>query len=173
MALTYEPIATTTISSPTSTITFSSIPSSYTDLVVVVTGKITGTTEDAYFRLNNDSGANYYWLIGRANAQGTLNVASPGSATTQLSMGDVMTDSACITTWIVNNYSASGVKKVIYQGNKHRNTLTAGEARVYQGVGHWQTGGVVNRVDLLNGASTTTGRWDAGTIATIYGILKA
>jgi hypothetical protein len=35
MAITYEPIATTTLGSATSTVTFSSISGSYTDLVAV------------------------------------------------------------------------------------------------------------------------------------------
>ena len=37
MAITYEPIATTTLSSAASSVTFSSISGSYTDLVLVIT----------------------------------------------------------------------------------------------------------------------------------------
>jgi len=39
MAITYEPIATTTLSTATATVTFSSISGSYTDLVLVANGR--------------------------------------------------------------------------------------------------------------------------------------
>lgn len=61
MAITYEPIATTTLSSLTTTVTFSSIPGTYTDLKYVVSYQLgsqaTGT--DSFIRINGDTGANY------------------------------------------------------------------------------------------------------------------
>jgi hypothetical protein len=53
---TYEAIATQTLGSTAATVTFSSIPSTYTDLVVTVT---TSTTGDINFRINGDTGTNY------------------------------------------------------------------------------------------------------------------
>ena len=52
---TYTPIATTTLGSA-GTITFSSIPSTYTDLVIVLNGngsRVAGT-DDTGLRLNSD-----------------------------------------------------------------------------------------------------------------------
>ncbi len=60
MAATYEPIATTTLGSAAASYVFSSIPSTYTDLVCVVSGSIASTTDNSiYFRLNGDSSALY------------------------------------------------------------------------------------------------------------------
>lgn len=59
---TYTPIATTTLSSNTLTFTFSSIPSTYTDLVLVSNAKSTqtGTASNGMrVNLNNDTGTNY------------------------------------------------------------------------------------------------------------------
>ena len=60
MPKTYEPIATQTLASATNLVTFSSIPSTYTDLIFVcVPGTV--TLQDMYFRVNGDSGLNYSW----------------------------------------------------------------------------------------------------------------
>lgn len=59
MPLTYDPISTTTLSSATATVTFSSIPQTYTDLVLIVSGTMSGSGNTIYARLNGDSGANY------------------------------------------------------------------------------------------------------------------
>ena len=55
---TYFPIATTTLGSNQASVTFSSIPATYTDIVVIATGK-TSTETTLYFRFNGDSGSNY------------------------------------------------------------------------------------------------------------------
>jgi len=52
-------IATTTLSSAASTITFSSIGAGYTDLRLVVIGSMASGTGYWAFRLNADSGTNY------------------------------------------------------------------------------------------------------------------
>ena len=58
MATTYEKIATTTLGSAASTITFSSIASSWTDIKLILTG--TSSTGGAVIvRFNNDTGSNY------------------------------------------------------------------------------------------------------------------
>ncbi len=55
---TYEPIATTTASGSTNIITFSSIPQTYTDLVLIV--KADGANQGGYrVRFNSDSAINY------------------------------------------------------------------------------------------------------------------
>lgn len=53
---TYEAIATQTLGSAAASVTFSSIPSTYTDLIVIVT---TTTGGDLSWRINTDTGTNY------------------------------------------------------------------------------------------------------------------
>ena len=53
---TYVPLATTTVSGSPTSITFSSIPSGYTDLRLVFTGIANGTPR---VQLNGDTGSNY------------------------------------------------------------------------------------------------------------------
>jgi len=55
---TYTPIARTTLSTASSTVTFSSISGSYTDLVLVVNSR-NAATATCWVTLNSDSGSNY------------------------------------------------------------------------------------------------------------------
>jgi len=58
MPITYEPIATNTLSSATATVTFSSISGAYTDLVLICTGKMVSAST-VKFQFNGDTGSNY------------------------------------------------------------------------------------------------------------------
>ena len=59
MANTYDKIATTTLSTATADVTFSSF-SGYTDLVLVINAKMTGTGNSIYLRFNNDTTSSYH-----------------------------------------------------------------------------------------------------------------
>lgn len=67
---TYEPIATTTLGSAQSSVTFSSISSSYTDIVVVIDGTATTSFGQLQMRINGDTGTTYstayFWGTGSA-----------------------------------------------------------------------------------------------------------
>jgi hypothetical protein len=58
MPKTYEPISSTTLGTATASVTFSSIPQTYTDLIIV--GNLNTTASlDYWYRLNSDTGSNY------------------------------------------------------------------------------------------------------------------
>ncbi len=57
----FESIATQTLTSNATTITFSSIPSTYKHLQLRISGRITAAALGyAYLQFNNDTGSNYY-----------------------------------------------------------------------------------------------------------------
>jgi hypothetical protein len=67
---TYTPLATVTLGSSASSVTFSSIPATYRDLVVVFNGTVS-TAGDLYMTLNSDTtNANYSFvrMVGSATA---------------------------------------------------------------------------------------------------------
>jgi hypothetical protein len=75
---TYEAIATQTLGSAAATVTFSSIPQTYTDLVLVINGKTSiagGTT----LELNGDTGSNYSFttLLGDGSAASSARGTAP------------------------------------------------------------------------------------------------
>jgi hypothetical protein len=61
MPKTYEPIATQTLGSDSASVTFSSIPQTYTDLILVAFARSTraATADNSGIRFNADSGTNY------------------------------------------------------------------------------------------------------------------
>lgn len=82
MAKTYEPIASTTLSAGTATVTFSSIPQTYTDLILVVNAKSVDSIDNLDARVGNgtvDSGSNY----SRTDLTGDGSAASSHRASNQ------------------------------------------------------------------------------------------
>lgn len=81
MAKTYELIAVNTISSATANFTFSSIPSTYTDLVLICNSQIAGY-QNIFLRPNSDSGSNYsrtyFYATGTAQGRGTVTTNANG-----------------------------------------------------------------------------------------------
>jgi hypothetical protein len=80
----YESIATVTVGAAQATVTFSSIPSTYTHLQVRIMGRATAATveDQLIYRINGDTGANYAFHIlygsgsGSPVAQGYANETS-------------------------------------------------------------------------------------------------
>jgi hypothetical protein len=62
---TYTPLATVTLGTAAASVTFSSIPATYRDLVVVINGSLSGASS-IYYRLNSDSGSNYSVVTAQA-----------------------------------------------------------------------------------------------------------
>jgi hypothetical protein len=78
---TYEPIASQTLGSTATSVTFSSIPSTYTDLVICVTGRTdrTATAAEAIgLRFNSDTGSNYSvtYLLGSGSSASSARAAN-------------------------------------------------------------------------------------------------
>jgi hypothetical protein len=71
MALTYEPIATNTLGTAASSVSFSSISGSYTDLVLVISARgTTAATSTSVYFTTNITGANYSstWMLGNGSS---------------------------------------------------------------------------------------------------------
>jgi hypothetical protein len=73
---TYVAIATSTLASATASVTFSSIPSTYTDLVLVLQPASTTFADNIGLNFNSDTGSNY----SSTNLSGTGSAASSGRA---------------------------------------------------------------------------------------------
>lgn len=83
MPSTYTPIATSTLTSNAATITFSSIPQTYTDLIVVVNSTFTQTSARFIsMQYNGDSGSNYcsIYFFGAVGSTGTASNINDTSA---------------------------------------------------------------------------------------------
>jgi hypothetical protein len=162
---TYEAIATQTLGSAVNQVTFSSIPSTYTDLVVVQNGAFNPAGGDAFIRFNSDSGTNYSitWLTGSGTA------ASSGKETSQTRM---VID--------INAYPTTGISTRILQIMNYSNATTYktalsrannGASGVDAIVGLWRSTAAINTIDLY--AWTSSFKFDVGTVLSLYGIKSA
>ena len=86
MPATYEPIATTTLSSAASTITFSSISGSYTDVRIVLVGTHEATATTIRMQVNSDTGTNYSYteLVG----DGATATSGRGTSSSRINCGN-------------------------------------------------------------------------------------
>ena len=165
MAKTYEPIATSTLGSAASSITFSSIPNTYTDLRLVLVGKgasnASGNTFE--FTVNSDTGTNY----SRTQLKGDGATASSARTTSQTSISintDKKLNSMYMVTLDVFSYAGSTNKTILIEWSGDYN----GEGNVIRSVGLWRSTSAITSISFA-----TTGNFVSGDTATLYGILKA
>lgn len=167
MPATYDAIATTTLTSQQSSITFSSISAGYTDLRLVIEGIMSTNNVTPSLRFNSDSGTNYAYIGNYGD--GSLTTASiQGTSQTGISFG-------LLRLWDVQNpfsrivdifsYADSGNKSILVQ--EINMTPSAGTAGFF--AWRWGNTAAITSLTLV----TNTGFFDVGFIATLYGILKA
>lgn len=160
---TYFPIATQTLGSAASTITFSSIPQAYTDLRIVLSNIVVSSAGQCYMKYNAiASGYAFTQLGGNGTTLSSTGVISNGNLPLQ---------------WLTNNSttipSSISIDIFSYAGTTNKTCLIT-NAQDYNGSGV---------VEILCGLSTNTaaittvilglgggGNFNTGTIATIWGI---
>lgn len=159
---TYVALATQTLGSASSTVTFSSIPQGYTDLVLVFRGNITAPTSASFLmRFNSDSGSNYSDtnLYGSGSAAGSYRDTS----STNIRFGAVNNGSGGQSNAIINvmNYANTTTYKTALA---RFNDAGAEAAAV---VGTWRSTSAITSITLLL-ASTST--YASGSTFSLYGI---
>ena len=166
MPTTYDAIATTTLTSNQGTITFTSISQSYTDLILVFSGKLATLTATAKCRINNDSSGSYFQENAAGN--GTITAASTQNGVDGFRLGEVVAGLISTQQTIIMqfpNYSSGVMKKMCHWRNSSAGS--GGEVGFY--VGSYNSNTAITRLDLVEPVRT----WATGTTVTLYGILKA
>lgn len=166
MPSTYTPISTTLLSSTSSSITFSSIPQTYTDLVLIM--DIIG--DNAYYpqiRLNGDTGTNYSQTYFRGQSGSmTSNRASnqswlyvTGSALYGISnyqLGSIV---------FFNNYSST----TQYKTALGRDNSSQGTPAIDYICSTWRNNAAITTINIVPG----NGNFSVGSTFTLYGIKAA
>jgi len=160
MADTYEPIATSTASGSSPTISFTSIPATYTDLYVIVTGTVGASDNTMLMRYNGDTATNYSSTVFSGN--GSVEQSFRDTAATTMYCGRIGTSQSPNVIQIINYSNATFYKTFISRGNS--------DTRVSAFAGSWRNTNAITSISItFNGA----GNFAAGTTATIYGIKAA
>ena len=169
MPSTYEPIATTTLGSAAASITFSSIPATYTDLRLVLVGKGNGGEIYPKGYFNSDSSSSNYSYT---TLEGNGSAASSGGNTNNdrfalLTTGYPNNTVFTFVTFDIFSYAGSTFKTGLATTSTDKNG-SGGTGRI---VNLWRSTAAITGITVTDGGAGFG--WAAGTTATLYGILKA
>ena len=164
VASTYTPIATTTLGSAVNSVTFSSIPSTYTDLVLVIQYQSSANCV-ANITFNNDTATNYSTTY--LSGSGTAAASTRGSNETSIG-----------TVWSGANFNGK-LGQIIVQVQNYSNTTTyktiffsfmfAGEMNQLW-TGLWRNTAAINTITITGSGGAT---FAANSMFTLYGIQAA
>ena len=171
MPATYEPIATTTISSATASYTFSSIPATYTDLKLVtnIRSDRGGYSAELQIQINGNTGANYSHtgLFGDGTSATSSRIAS-GTYITASSIAGDLSDANLFTLTMIDFFSYSGsTNKTILASSGSQPRLSENYSQ--RVVGLFRSTAAITSITL----STNGTNIMAGTVISLYGIKAA
>lgn len=166
MPATYEKIATSTLGSAAAGITFSSIPSTYTDLKIVFVSTHTGGGDDINLRINSDSSSLYSYTAIMGNgtaASSNRETALPFIRLSGSTGGGSPTYPSLIEIDLFS-YAGSTNKTILSSWSSDRN----GSGFKINMAGLYRSTTAISTLYLFSNTN-----YAAGTTATLYGILKA
>jgi hypothetical protein len=156
---TYEPIQTQTLSSTAGFVTFSSIPATYTDLVLVSNAKGSQNTA-MQFQFNSDTASNY--SLTRIYGDGSSAVSDRQSNTTSADAGDINTQWGTYIAHIQNYANTTTFKTLL-----NRCSIST---YVFASVSLWRkTPEAINSIKVI----CRDGSFQIGSTFTLYGIANA
>jgi hypothetical protein len=163
---TYEAIATQTLGSAAASVTFSSIPGTYTDLVLVISARMSGGggASSIQAQFNSDTGSNYSFTL--ITGDGTSATSSRASSQTQAAVG-LATDTA-------GEWSSNIVQVMNYSNTTTNKTVLARAGiagdRTRAIVNLWRSTSAITSILIINNGSVN---FVSGSTFTLYGIAAA
>jgi hypothetical protein len=159
---TYTALANITLGSSASSVSFSSIPATYRDLVLVAVTTVTNSSGDLQVRINNDTGSNYSTV--QMGGQGS----GSGFSATYTFAGILPSNNVGESTTIPTNFQLAFMD---YSAtNKHKTVLTrtnnAGLGTQAQ-ANRWAN---TNAITSIQCAVRTAGQFSSGSTFALYGI---
>lgn len=159
-------LATTTLGSAASSVTFGSIPATYRDLRIVANTLHTSATSplnQIYIQLNGDTGSNYSRVTMRGDGSSATSDTSSGTEINIILDAPAGAGYYAVTKIDLMDYSAT---------DKHKSLLIRSDAASVNTVataGRWASTAAVTSV-LLKAPTDT---WVAGSSFSLYGIVSA
>jgi hypothetical protein len=156
---------TQTLPSAQTDVTLSSIPATYTDLVLVINaGSSAGA--DANFRLNGDTGSNYSRTVMTGNGSTAVSSRTTNALVGRFNFNAYPNGGAGDTIIIANfaNYSSTTVNKSVIS---RANNAGLGTDAI---MNLWRNTAAINSILIL---STSAATFVAGSTFTLYGIKAA
>ena len=164
MPSTYTPIATTTLGSAASSVTFSSISGAYTDLVLVTSLKGATTSNLAKMQFNGDTGANYSdtYLEGDGSSAYSGRRSSGNQIFDWANYVSTANTFSADVAHIMNYSNTTTYKTVLARANRPTSNTTAT-------VGLWRSTAAITSIVI----TANSGNFDTGSTFTLYGVKSA
>jgi hypothetical protein len=154
---TYTPLATVTLGSSASTVTFSNIPAIYRDLILIGTGAATSAAGIAV-RYNGDTSSNYF----RVFMQGTGSGSGTSAADTQ--------NRLFISGWNTTNNNVIHQIMDYSATDKHKTSVSRGNSpagELFAMAGRWANTSAITSITVLLDANNIA----AGSTFSLYGVI--
>jgi len=158
---TYTPLATITLTSSASSVTFASIPTSgYRDLIVVSSANNNGSTgtRGLFIQFNADTGSNYSWVQMEGN--GSTATSETQTAQVRIQIGQVPISNRTMSIANIMDYSAT---------NKHKSIISRFDTaadRTNATASRWASTSAITSLRLFPNADS----FAVGSTFSVYGI---
>ena len=163
---TYVALDKVTVGTATNTISFSSIPATYTDLVVVISAPTTSDGATPQFRFNGDTATNYSntFLEGSGSSATSSRETSQTNIQLSFNVGGNSTNPSTSIVHIMNYSNATTFKTLLARWNSASGGTYPGTAAT---VGLWRkTPEAISSMEIF----VATGNFAVGSTFSLYGI---
>jgi len=171
MPATYEPISSTTLNSDIAQIDFNSIPSSYTDLRMVIFADFSGTDATIRARLNNNTNSIYYYTILRGAGSGSGTSESGNSNYLYINGQTQSNGYTYMFTVDIFQYTKSNIAKQIISAGYRNAAPFGGDLNI--NINRYDDNSAISSIQLFANGFNSSGRFTTGTTATLFGIKGA
>jgi hypothetical protein len=165
---TYTPIATTTLGSAVSSYTFTSIPSTYTDLVLVIAGTVSVNGEGIVMQYNGDTSTiySYTYLYGTGSSAASARQTGRGYAAINWGTAFSSTEQSNAVVNIQNYANTTTYKTALSRSNNPNGSSFQGTEAL---VSLWSNTAAITSILVKSGS----GNLNTGFTLTLYGIAAA
>ena len=158
------------LGSAQSSFSFTSIPSTFTDLYLTLSlrGSLSNPQIGHLIRLNNDSGANYSSRRLVGDGSSASSASESGSTSIYGGQAPAATSTASAfgnTSIYIPNYAGSTAKSLSFETTRETNGTSTFMSLI---AGLWSGTAAINRLDII----CESANWEANSSATLFGILK-
>lgn len=162
-------IASNTLSTDTATVTFSSIPGTYDDLMVVIYARAATAGQNLYARFNSDTGSNYSGTFLNGNGSAAASNRSTSAANLAVEYNNGIADATSIfsgLTFHILNYANTSYNKTTLA--RHAGDFN-GSGGSELGVALWRSTSAITSIEFR----MSSGNLRTGSVFALYGIKKA
>lgn len=170
MPATYEPIASQTLGSNSASVSFSSIPGTFTDLRLVISAKTSDATSQILaMRLNSDTGTNYSYT--RLYGNGTTASSDRTSSASRIDVGFMANSSSDRSHSFIDimSYASTNVFKTVLTAWESQGSSGTNVQFVLRQVGLYRSTSAITAISLAFDAGNVV----SGSTFSLYGIKAA